>query len=341
MTAITQSSPLKNLHHDLGARFAHWLGGEVAWDYGDFERDWRAFTSTDTVIDVSPRSQLELVGPDRASFLHSLSTNDIKQLATGASCEASFLNGKGNVLFHGWIHAGESSHIVDVGPGMAAPLAAHLTRYQIREQVTVHDRTREWGLLYLAGPTAADKLHGDALQSVLREATVVPDLWTRHEAWHLFAPRERLVGIWSALTAAGFTPVGARALDVARIEAGTPLAPLDVPEGLLPQELGRDARMISFKKGCYLGQETVARLDALGHVNKQLAGLEFATGAAVGAGSELLRDGKPAGVVTSVAHRAAGQPPIGLGFVRRECLQPGTELLAAETKARIVSLPMA
>ena len=125
----------------------------------------------------------------------------------------------------------------------------------------------------------------------------------------------------------GFIEVDAESFEYLRIAAGTPVFGKDVTEKNLPQELGRDARAINFVKGCYLGQETVARIDALGHVNQVLKGLRFEPGSPVPQpGSLLEHDGKRVGVVTSACPSPVGNGPLALGLVRTTHAQSGTRL---------------
>jgi folate-binding protein YgfZ len=138
--------------------------------------------------------------------------------------------------------------------------------------------------------------------------------------------REAHAVVSSSLVAAGATACDAAALEAARIEAGWPSYGIDITEKNLPQEVGRDATAISFTKGCYLGQETVARIDALGHVNRHLVRLRFEGRAIPSPGAELTADGQPAGNVTSAAWSAGWQAPIALAYLRRGSDAPGTRI---------------
>ena len=118
----------------------------------------------------------------------------------------------------------------------------------------------------------------------------------------------------AALVAAGVAPCGQAAFDAARIEWGFPLVGHDISDANLPQEIARDKLAISFTKGCYLGQETVARIDALGHVNKTLVGLRFAGSTLPPAGSELLAGDQAVGQVTSSAYSPCASAAVGAGI---------------------------
>jgi folate-binding protein YgfZ len=124
-----------------------------------------------------------------------------------------------------------------------------------------------------------------------------------------------------------------------RIESGWPLEGVDFDGANLPQEVGRDAQAISFRKGCYLGQETIARIDALGHVNKRLATVRFGAGAAPEAGAELLAGGQPIGRATSIAWSPALGSTLGLAMLKRGFNDPGQRLACGDIQAEVVATP--
>jgi folate-binding protein YgfZ len=138
----------------------------------------------------------------------------------------------------------------------------------------------------------------------------------------------------------GFVVVGNDAFTGARVEAGVPLFGIDFDEQNFPQEVGRDREAISFTKGCYLGQETVARIDALGHVNQRLVGVRFSGTILPDVGTELLHSGKKVGQITSVAYSPRLNAPLALAMVRRETNSPGTRLESGLRPCEVVSLPI-
>jgi folate-binding protein YgfZ len=149
-----------------------------------------------------------------------------------------------------------------------------------------------------------------------------------------------LATIGGALAAAGAMPCGSEAVEMARLEAGTPLFGQDITDDNLPQEIGRDALAISFTKGCYLGQETVARIDALGHVNRLLAGLKFSGTSVPAPGLALRSCDKVVGHITSAAWSPKLGAPLALALVRRAQAKLGTTLASDAGSAEVVKLPL-
>jgi folate-binding protein YgfZ len=139
-------------------------------------------------------------------------------------------------------------------------------------------------------------------------------------------PRERVALQRKEFEFQGLEPATHSVFDPLCILAGTPVFGRDITPDNLPQEIGRDAKAISFVKGCYLGQETVARIDAIGHVNKVLRGLRFSAPEGVAPGIPLGKDGKTVGAITSSAVDPRNGRPVGMGYVRVACAEAGTVL---------------
>jgi folate-binding protein YgfZ len=246
---------------------------------------------------------------------------------------------------------------VQSAPGTTAKLIAHLDRYVIREQVTFRDAAADHRQLLIAGPQA-EPLVKTALAGELPAApwttselgfgealiTAARSLWTIAPNWTLFIPAAAADAVRDALVAAGAIPCDEAALNAARIEAGLPIGGLETSDKTLAQELDRIPQTISFKKGCYLGQETVARLDALGHVNKKLVGLKLTAGepgTIPSPGTELKSGEAPVGAITSAAWSPRLAAPVALAYIKTNAARPGTRVTSTSGDAEVVALPMA
>ncbi|MBT4865131.1 MAG: folate-binding protein YgfZ, partial [Planctomycetaceae bacterium] len=257
-----------------------------------------------TFFDLTGRAQIELTGSDRAKFLHNFCTNDIKRLGEGGGCEAFVTNIKGRVLGHIFVFATADSLWIDSVPGADETLIAHLDRYLITEDVVLNSRTEEFGEFFLTGPSAVDALAKMGIDaeslglnghSVLGAGetfvTVRRVDWLNEPDFLMLVACDKLENARSALTAAGILESNPETFDALRIESGFPLYGCDISDENLAQEVGRTQQAISFTKGCYLGQEPIARLDAMGHVNRQLCGLKLASGPVPQRDSVIVADG--------------------------------------------------
>jgi len=316
-----------------------------------FQLECEALATGAGLVDFGDRTLVELTGADRARFLHNLCTNDVLKLPPQAGCEAFLTNVQGKILAHVLVFTETESLVLETVAEQGPSIVKHLDRYLVRERVVLADRTDDWAEWFLAGPRAPQVLER------LCGPLVPQQPWTSAQAdiagqavclrrvdivgpsgFLIVGPRVAAAAIGDALVAAGATPVGPAAFEVARIEAGFPLYGRDITERNLPQEVARDDRTISFRKGCYLGQETVARIDALGHVNQLLVGLRFSGSEVLSPGLELFADAAKAGYVTSAAFSPRQQCGIALAYIRRGHHAPGTRLDWPEGTAEVISL---
>jgi folate-binding protein YgfZ len=314
--------------------------------------DYRALTAE---VGYAPleRTQIEFTGKDRASFLHNLCTNEIKKLAVGSGCEAFVTSVQGKTVGHGFIFAGPDSLVFDTEAGQGETLLKHFDHYLVCEQVELRDRSEDWAEVLLAGVKAEDvvaTLFQTSLPAGRFANAIVP--WEGNHVWIRrfdFAGNGFLLSIASEaadsltrqLAASGVHLCSTDAMEAARIEQGFPRFGIDLSDKNLPQELARDNQAISFVKGCYLGQETVARIDALGHVNKSLVGLKFADSRVPEGGDELKVGENVVGHVTSATHSPRLGVPLALGYVKHGQEKPGTCFTSAAGDAEVITLPVA
>jgi tRNA-modifying protein YgfZ len=309
-----------------------------------YDQQYQALRDGGGVVELDNWSSVTVTGGDRHVFLNNFCTNDIKQLVPGQSCEAFFTNVKGKIVGHGLVACRENELEIIGVPGQAPPLIAHLDRYVIREDVQLRDTTGERDYLLVAGGVVA-KQHfdefksSDALNALSFDAIPWALAGSEFELVLGLSPQD-LPNARALLGDHGFVMADA-AFTACRIEAGMPLFQTDFDDRHFPQEVGRDLQAISFTKGCYLGQETVARIDALGHVNQRLVGVRFLANDVPEAGLELSHSGKQAGQVTSAAFSPRLNAPLTLAMVRREANSSGTRLESPIGECEVVSLPVA
>jgi len=256
---------------------------------------------------------IELTGEDRQKFLHSFCTADIKKLEPGDQTEAFILNGKGKSLCFANVLACTDRLLLVFNQASTAPdVIAHLDMYLIREDVELSDKSSELAIWFVSGAQAAAKLPElKSSELVVFAAEVAGD------GWLMVAPVADSEAVEASLTGAKIQACGAEALLIRRLESVSPWNGVDVTVDNLPQELCRDEKSISFVKGCYLGQETVARLDALGRVNWLLRGFVCPEGVKPEAGQKLEVDGKAAAKITSVAYCETEERWIAIGYAKR------------------------
>jgi len=312
---------------------------EIPLDYGDATAEYRAVRQGVGVVDRGDRGLVEATGRDRASFLHALLSNEIKALTPGHGCAATLLDVHGKVQVTLLVWVLDDRIVLVTPPGMAAAVYEQLDKYLFAEKVVLEDVSGAHGLLLVAGP--------DAPALLRRLAGVTPDetAWASvaatldgvdvrlvrgagetgaAEIW-IMTPADGAARVWDAVRAAGARPVGQHAVEVLRIEAGTPRFGHDVDPSVLLPEIPFDA-LVSQTKGCYPGQEVVVRIRDRGHVNRHLRGLVLDGADVPEPGAEIWADGGAVGRITSPTRSPALGRAIALGFVRRQHAAAGTRV---------------
>ena len=271
-------------------------------------------------VRLADHGVIELTGEDRLKFLHNFCTADIKQLSPGDQTEAFILNGKGKSLCFANVLATEDRLLLVFNLAATAPdVIAHLDMYLIREDVELSDRSNELSVWFVSGSQVGDRLSGmESSNLTVAPAEIAGD------GWLLLGADAGAEAIEASLLAKQIQACGVEALLVRRVQSVTPWNGIEVTVDNLPQELDRDEKSISFNKGCYLGQETVARLDALGRVNWVLRGFVCPEGIEPEVGSKLEVEGKAAARITSVAYSELDGRWLAIGFAKRGFEKPGT-----------------
>lgn len=320
-------------------------GRSVVLAYGSVAAEYEALQSHAAVFDRSHRGRLRVLGERAAEMVAGLVTNDVTGLAPGQGCYAAALTAKGKIVADVRVFVEEGSVLTDVPPRAAEGWAAMVKKF-VNPRLAPHSNEgaslRDIGVFgvnarHVVGAVAGVQAPALAVLAPYAHATVeidgakvlvarVPELAV--EGFELILPAEAYETLWQRIVDAGATPAGLDAWEIARVEAGRPEWGLDIDDTTIPQEANFDElHAISYTKGCYVGQETVARVHFRGHVNKHLRGLR-APGAEAPPRGATLHDAS--GVQVGDVRSTARSPLLGgiaLGMVRRE-IAPGTELVA-------------
>jgi len=357
---MLRRSKLFQIQQEQGAHFAEDHGWEVPERFGTIGDDYQAIRNSAGLLDFSWSGVIEAVGPDRAQFLHRMLSNDIKALTPGQGCYATFLTPQGRTLADMRVYCLEDSLLLTVEAGLGEKVIAGLKKFTIGNRVELLDRSDDLALLSLQGPESGEFLSQAASGFSLSQTSFdhsATEIGTANVrvcrvnrtapgGYDLLLPHDHLVATWSLLSErgnpSGIRPAGLEASNVHRVEAGIPLYGTDFDEAQIPLEAGLDSA-ISLKKGCYIGQETVARATYLGHLNRKLAGLLLAGDQPAAKGAKVFRGEKEVGWITSSVYSPSLGRPIALGYLRREVWEPGTSLVvkneASLIQSEVVPLP--
>ena len=293
------------------------------------------------MLDRSERGKLALTGGEAKGFLQGQVTNDVERLTAGEGCYAAFLTPKGKMLGDVRILDAGEELLLDTERSALQQLFNMIRRYSLGYDVQLHKRTLECGLVSLIGPTSdavvggvPEREHAHVLVDVggVQARAVRTDVGI-----DLLVSAEQLETLKASLARRGAVEVPEEVAECVRVERGTPRYGVDLDDTVIPQEAGLNARAVSFTKGCYVGQETVARLHYRGKPNRHLRGLILSESASPGA--EVRLGDRVVGSLTSVVE----SPRLGriaLALVRREA-PPGATVAVGDggVQAEVVAVP--
>ncbi len=363
--------PLKEKHVNLGATLTSILDWEVPAHYGEPIEEHRAVRRSAGLFDLSFRGSVRVTGEERVKFLQGLLTNDVAALSEGQGMLAAVLNPKGRMLFDLRLYTRRDFFIMDLDREVTDKAVQTLGRYLLRTKARLEDITEQSVRLGIYGPNAGKILQeclggplpsaADFSNSVVQRNGKSIDLLrtevTGEDGYDLLMPSELADTVFNDLIRAGeplgLKPAGSAALESLRIEAGIPKYGIDMNENTFPPEAGLDQKAISYTKGCYVGQETIARIRTYGHVHRILAGFLIGQPPAGAPGSEtlpqnqdkILLEGQEVGFVTSATFSPTLNRPIAMGYMQRKAFKPDLQVTIQASasgsgiEARAVNLP--
>lgn len=335
----------------------------------EFTHQYQTIRETGAGIwNYSARGLVEVSGGEAVQFLNGLITNDVKALENGSWMLAAFPNAQGRLLAIVRVLRKDDKFWFDTGAVTREKVFQNLFRFTMAGDFQVHDLSDEYGVLSVQGKKADEfvtKVLGETAAQVEKNKFVetefngktITAIRASHLAengFDLFVPSDEFNNLWQAFKESGAVEIGDDLFEVLRIEAGTPRYGADMDETTVVLETGLD-EAVNFQKGCYIGQEIIARIHFRGHVAKKLTGLIFedlsepSASADRFSGLELTdelknaeltsADGKVAGRITSIAFSPSLGKLIALAYVRYNYLAEGTELKVYESAVKVKNLP--
>ncbi len=292
---------------------------------------YRAAREAAAWVDLSARQHLRIIGGERVSYVQGMVTHDVEKLGVGSSLYVTMLSAKGAMIGDARVLKRDEDVILDLEPGSLPTVKAFLEKYLISEDAEIQEAP-DLAVIGLLGPQ-----HAELLGKLLPSGAQVGMLTGLHGTpVDVLIHREALASVRAAL--AGIPLVDPDTFEVLRVEAGQPRWGAELVETTIPLEASLD-RAISYTKGCYIGQEVIARATHRGQMQRKLAGLLLGTQTPE-KGTELRRGEKKVGWLGTVVRSPKADQVIALGYVHRDSLAPGTVLeLATGGTATVATLP--
>jgi folate-binding protein YgfZ len=363
--AITKL-PLDETHARLGAEMIERDGWSVPGSYGDVLYEYAAVREAGAgLIDLSPRGRILVSGTEAVQFLNGLITNDMKTLAENSWMPAAFPNVQGRLIASVRVvrltdEEGKTAcptFLIDTEAATHQSVLKTIERFTLAGDFRVKDVTIDTALLSVQGRRAAEIInsvlgesaaglsHGAATQIKWQgsDVTVIRATNTTTDGFDLIVSARQAGSLWDVLHSRGARPVGYDALEILRIEAGLPRYGVDMDETNVVTEAALDAA-VSYTKGCYVGQEIIARIKYRGHVAKKLSGVLLDQPVNIESGAAIKSlDDKEIGRTTSITLSPYLGRTIALGYVKYDYLAPGTEVKVIsgdeELLAQVAELP--
>ena len=297
--------------------------------------------------DAQASFRLYMRGADHLDFLHRMTSNDFHNLQIGHGLETVFIEHRARILDLATCYRGPDATALILSPDSRAAIPAWLDRFIFAEALELADRTDETAMFELVGPHAAElvtRVLNANLATFQDHQLVDPQvsdgLWlvrTPGPGLRAFGPPAVVEDLWQRLAAAGARPIGAATWEILRVEQGLPLLGRELTQNYNPWEAGL-GRAIHLDKGCYIGQEVIARLDTYDKVKQHLVGLRLSAAELPPTGQPLRDGAREVGHITSAVH-SPSLGPIALAYVRRSACAEGTVLDADGAQATVVPLP--
>ncbi|BCA56198.1 putative Aminomethyltransferase, glycine cleavage system T protein [Nitrospira sp. KM1] len=357
-----RASRLHDHHARSGATFEEVAGWTVPLHYGDPTGEHHAVRQSVGLADLSHRGKSRVTGEDRIKWLQSIISNDILPLQHGQGRYSSFLTHKGKMISYFRCYMETDVVILeDVGEIGDATYAALRKFLLYGTKAKIENCSETWGLLLVGGPHAASVIQtafgagvGDLMPVDFTSATIagqsamiIASEETGERDFEILIPSDGLVAAWERLMEAGSTfgiiPVGRQALEALRIEAGIPRTGADLNEDIVPPEANLESKAFSLNKGCYPGQEVVARMDTYGNVRRKLVGLVLKDATVPPKGSKLFSGDREIGWISSAVYSPQMNSVIALGFPLRDFSNAGSavsvEIDGTRHDAAVYTLP--
>ena len=337
-------SPLEEAHQRAGATSREQDGCLVPASYGDARAEYEAVRGGGGagLFDLSSRGRVEVSGGEAVQFLNGMLTNDVARLEDGAWMSAAFPNPQGRLVASARVFRRGDAFLFDTESATYERVLRSLERFTLAGDFRVRDLTRETAIISVQGARARDVVGaalGDLAAETARgrvstarfqngEVTVARATHTAEDGFDLFVSAAAAASLWNALVVAGARPAGFDALEILRVEAGVARYGVDATDANVVTEVLDETSAVSYTKGCYTGQEIIARIHWRGHVAKKLAGLVFDRDAEPPTDARIKScvEDREVGRITSTVFSPRLRRQVALGLVKYDHLGHGTEV---------------
>lgn len=350
-----KKTTLYQIQSSQGADFDEFSGWMLPKSFGSLLEEYKTVRTNVGIVDLSHRGKIRLSGKEHIKFLQGILSNDVKKLQVGNGQYSTFLTPKGRMIADIRLCKKSDSVLLDLEPGLNERVKELFLKYKISYKVDIEDVTDSLSLISVNGPNAkklTEKTLGQQIPDLKeydfitcdtdgKELLIANMKRTLETGFDIFVSSDGTnKTLWESLIAQGeelnAKPVGLDAFETLRIEAGIPRFGVDMDENTIPIEAGL-WNALSFEKGCYVGQEVIARIKWRGHVNWNLIGFKIDGNDIPKKDSKIMRGEREIGYITSGAFSPKLNQVIALGYIRREFNNPGIQVTIKTESNKTVS----
>lgn len=328
-------TPLLALHQAAEARFTEEAGWRIPATFGSAASEHLSCRESAAAIDLSHRGSLRFDGPDAEEFLHRMLSSRVRELKPGEGAYNAFLTRQGKFISDLYLYKHEDFFTATVAPGMAGVFVDEISKFIIMDQVEAANETEGSFRIGLFGPESRKIIerargvepsleeHG---HSTCGDAAIARELWTGEDGYLLTGPRAEAEAVWQSLLDAGANRAGVAAFESLTLEAGVPLFGKDMTSAVNPMQAGLEKKAIDFEKGCYIGQEVIAKIKYLGQVNRGLVRLRINGEIAPARGADVRFDGQGVGSIARSAYCPTVGGILAFSYLPRAYMEPGVRV---------------
>ena len=350
-------SALHDIYLEKNADLIEVFGWNLPKLFTSVEEEVKSARSDVGLVDISNRGKLILSGKEHIKFLQGMLSNDVSSLNTSEGNYATTLTVKGKMISDMRVFKESESVYIDLEPGLNDKLRDHLVKFRLSYKADIDDITNLYSLFHLFGPCVTEKISkvfSNKIESMLENSFLICNIdnieikifkvnRTGETGYDFLIKNDKGSQFWELINSFKPNLIGLDSLETLRIEAGIPIYGKDMDESTIPIEAGL-WNALDFEKGCYIGQEVIARIKWRGRVNWHLVGIESKESQLM-VGSKIYIDDKEVGRITSSTYSPTCEKYLSLGYIRREYKDVGTYLKISDSRsnnyidASVVDIP--
>ena len=328
-----KNKKLNSLHIESGATIENKFDWFIPSQYSDPIEEHLKCRQDAILIDLSHYGMIEFIGNDASTFLQGMITNDVSTLEDGEGKYGTFLTRQGKIISDLYLYKNKEHFQLILPPGENLNFISSIEKFIIMEEVEIHDHSETLSMFGVFGPNVDDYLsdYFPLPQKPHQHTThintqIINELWTGEKGYLFIVENDEAIDLWKNLISKGIQPSGLNAFESLTLESGLPLFGAELGPDINPMQAFIENEAIDFEKGCYIGQEVIAKIKYIGQVNKGLIGIEIQGEKIPKSGTEIYFNNEEVGFITRCNFSPSTNKIIAMGYVQKKAMDIGTEI---------------